>query len=123
MNDMNPDIPTTDDERAAILAGLAELKRQLPLRKLTIKYGARSTKPNVRHQLFLTGHEDQAWKAIVAACSIAVSRPVSKVLVMRLALSHLMVTCARSLADPVTQARLKDDLLRVREERASEHER
>lgn len=120
MTDTNPDVSNLSDEQAAILAGIVELQRQLPLRKLTIRYGARSKKPHVRHQLFLTAQEDMAWSTIVAACSIAVGRPVSKVLVMRLALSGLLVTCARSLTDPVAKEKLRADLLSVREERARE---
>lgn len=119
MNDSNDPI-ITEEDRAAIVAGLEQLWRN-SARPLKIRYGeAAGSKTRIRQQLYLTSLEHQSWKAVEVACAMAVGRPVSAALLMRVGLHHLLKVCAKSLTDPVVREKLKADILQAREDRVKE---
>ena len=117
MND-RPENIISEEDRDAIVSGLQQLK----MRRLTIRYGQRdAAKTRIRSQMYFTDTEARAWKTLEVVCAMAVGRPVSKALVIRLALSRLLTSAGKSVSDPVEREKLKAEILALREERAREH--
>lgn len=122
---------TTDTDRAAIVADLetlrgltsggptrSSLRSSLPASpttKLVTRKGH-----HVKHAIWMTRLEAQGLSAARATLSLHVGRNVSFPLTQRLALNLLAERCTRSLRDPVEAARLRAELLAVREERRGE---
>jgi hypothetical protein len=91
--------------------------------KLAVRYGPRGQlRTRIRTQLYLTPFEYKALQTLGHFAAMAVGRRVSHALIVRLALSRLLSDGNRCLNDPAVMARLKADLLAVREERLAEHE-
>lgn len=65
----------------------------------------------------MTRLEHAGLTAVRATLSLHVGRPVSNPLVLRLALNLLAEKCTQALRDPVEEARLRAELLAVRERR------
>jgi hypothetical protein len=107
-------VTITDEQRDAILGGLADLKQRG--KRMNAKRG----RERVRVQLYMSGAEFRALTALRATASLHVGRIVSLPLVARLALVGLAGRCQRSLTDPVEGAKLRADLLAARAEHAKE---
>jgi hypothetical protein len=108
--------PIDPAEHDALLAGLAQVKRQ----GLTIKYGPRTGDKTVRVQLQMTALEHKMMQTMRHVAGFTVGRPISSVLLMRVGLRALMKACTAALKDPVAAEKLRQDILRAREERLSD---
>jgi hypothetical protein len=111
--------PINAAERDALLQGLADLKK----RGLTVRYGPRSSgkKTTVRFQVEMTCLEHHMLQTTRHAAGCVMRRPISSALLMRVGLSYLTRTCTEALKEPVAAERLRQDILRCREERLGEH--
>ena len=103
----------SDDERAALQAGLAEARRRGTKLSAAKRPGAR-----IRAQLFLNIEEHTAIGLTGNVLSLHMGRPISRAISTRLALYRLTQDAKRSLTDPALAARLKAEMLAVREETA-----
>lgn len=120
MKTMSPNIEdtVTQSDIATLRAGLAEARRR-GAETLSATIGPPgSRRRHVRTQLFLAADEHAALKLMQSVLSLHVGRRVAQTLTVRLALHRFMAECQRSHSDPVVAAKMRADLLAVREERA-----
>lgn len=110
------DTPTGAGDWSAIEAGLQTLKRRP--NRLSIFIG--DPEKTYRYQMRLSATENASLKLIGVALTAIVGRGVTHALAHRLALRLLLDQCTEALKDPAAAARLKAQLLSVREQRTTE---
>lgn len=81
------------------------------------KLASRRKGRRVQYRVFMTEAEHRALIVMGVTIAFHVGRKVSMPLVNRLALECLSERCLKSLKDPVEAAKLRADILAVREER------
>lgn len=111
--------PAAEDREALIaslMAGLDELKR----RPMSVRYSPRGGPKPVRVQFELTAPEHAMLKTVRNVGALAVGRPITGALAMRVGLAYLMKACTAALADPVAKEKLRADILGAREARVAE---
>lgn len=114
-----PDNTPHSAEVVALLTHLNEGKRR-GLQRLSATTGpADARHKHIRTQLFLAKREHEGLQVMSHTLAQHVGRPVAQALTVRLALHRLGEEAERSLSDPAVAARLKNDLMSVRSERAA----
>jgi len=112
-------------EIAALEAGLAEVKRNGPyapqsnLGKKLASMRPKGEAKLIRSNIWITAHEWGLRNLLSHIMTMHLGRPVGQALIVRLGLRVLAAEAQRSLKDPVVAARLKAELMAVRENRQS----
>ena len=111
----------TDAEIAALKAGLDQARAQGPLGSPAMK-ALRNKRPTgkdrlIRSQMYLSVHDWALRNLLSHILTLHFGRPVAHSLIVRLALRVLAAECQKSLKDPVVAARLKAELVAIRENR------
>lgn len=101
---------------ASLMAGLDELKR----RPMSVRYSPRGGPKPVRVQFELTALEHKMLRTTRHVGTLAVGRPITGALMMRVGMAYLMKACTAALADPVAKEKLKADIMGAREARVAE---